>query len=84
MRRRRLSRLAQHQLPRSTWRASAAAPARCSSPELQRRRRSALGGITANFNEWASGFTCIKGVDIAPVIVNGASPLSARWTELIN
>lgn len=43
-----------------------------------------LGGITANFNEWASGFTCIKGVDLAPVIVNGASPLNARWTEVIN
>jgi len=43
-----------------------------------------LGGMTANFNEWASGFTCIKGVDIAPVIVNGATPLSARWTEVVN
>jgi hypothetical protein len=26
----------------------------------------ALGGITANFNEWAGGFMCLKGVDVTP------------------
>jgi hypothetical protein len=44
----------------------------------------ALGGITANFNEWAGGFTCLKGVDQAPNFVTSTTPLSRRWTEVIH
>jgi hypothetical protein len=44
----------------------------------------ALGGITANFNEWAGGFTCLKGVDQDPNFVTSTSPLSRRWTEVIH
>jgi hypothetical protein len=43
-----------------------------------------LGGITANFNEWASGFTCLKGVDLTPEVVTGARPDTGRWTEVIH
>lgn len=42
-----------------------------------------LGGITSNFNEWASGFTCLKGVDITPQAVTSSRPDYARWTEVI-
>lgn len=41
----------------------------------------ALGGITANFNEWASGFVCLKGVDQAPLVVNSATVSPGRWRE---
>ena len=44
----------------------------------------ALGGITGNFNEWAGGFTCLKGVDQDPNFVTSTSPLSRRWTEVIH
>jgi hypothetical protein len=44
----------------------------------------ALGGITANFNEWAAGFTCLKGVDQDPNFVISTSPLSRRWTEVVH
>ncbi len=44
----------------------------------------ALGGITANFNEWASGFTCLKGVDLMPQVVTTTSPANARWIEVVN
>jgi hypothetical protein len=44
----------------------------------------ALGGITANFNEWAGGFTCLKGVDQEPASVTSTSPVSRRWTEVIH
>ena len=43
-----------------------------------------LGGITANFNEWASGFTCLKGVDLTPQVVTTTSPANARWIEVVN
>lgn len=44
----------------------------------------ALGGITANFNGWAAGFTCLKGVDLDPEPVPGSvSASSARWTEAV-
>jgi hypothetical protein len=42
-----------------------------------------LGGVTSNFNEWASGFTCLKGVDITPQVVTGSRPDYGRWTEVI-
>ncbi len=44
----------------------------------------ALGGITANFNEWASGFTCLKGVNLTPQVVTTTSPANARWIEVVN
>jgi len=44
----------------------------------------ALGGVTANFNEWASGFTCLSGVDITPEIVTSSSTTRGRWTEVVN
>jgi hypothetical protein len=43
----------------------------------------ALSGVTANFNEWASGFMCLKGVDVAPQIVTSSSVTSSRWTEVV-
>ena len=42
-----------------------------------------LGGVTGNFNEWASGFTCLKGVDLTPQVVTSSRPDNARWTEVI-
>jgi hypothetical protein len=42
-----------------------------------------LSGITGNFNEWASGFMCLKGVDVAPQIVTSSSATSSRWTEVV-
>jgi hypothetical protein len=42
-----------------------------------------LGGVTSNFNEWASGFTCLKGVDLTPQLVTGSRPDNVRWTEVI-
>ncbi len=42
-----------------------------------------LGGVTANFNEWASGFTCLKGVDLTPQVVTSSRPANGRWTEVI-
>jgi hypothetical protein len=44
----------------------------------------ALGGVTAHFNEWASGFTCLSGVDITPEIVTSSSTARGRWTEVVN
>jgi len=44
----------------------------------------ALGGITANFNEWAGGFMCLKGVDVTPEPVPSATTSLNRWTEVIN
>jgi hypothetical protein len=43
----------------------------------------ALGGMTANFNEWASGFMCIKGVDLPPALVTSTRSFNSRWTEVI-
>lgn len=43
----------------------------------------ALGGITANFNGWAAGFTCLKGVDLQPQPVTSSSTSAARWTEAV-
>ena len=40
-----------------------------------------LGGITSNFNEWAAGFMCMKGVDLPPNAVTSAITLNRRWTE---
>jgi hypothetical protein len=42
-----------------------------------------LSGVTSNFNEWASGFMCLQGVDIAPQIVTSSSAKSSRWTEVV-
>jgi hypothetical protein len=42
-----------------------------------------LSGITGNFNEWASGFMCLQGVDVAPQIVTSSSATSSRWTEVV-
>jgi hypothetical protein len=42
-----------------------------------------LGGITANFNGWASGFTCLKGVNLTPQVVTSSSSASNRWTEVV-
>jgi hypothetical protein len=42
-----------------------------------------LSGITGNFNEWASGFMCLKGVDVTPQIVTSSSATSSRWTEVV-
>jgi len=42
-----------------------------------------LSGVTANFNEWASGFMCLKGVDVTPQIVTSTSATSTRWTEQV-
>jgi hypothetical protein len=42
-----------------------------------------LSGITGNFNEWASGFMCLKGVDVPPQIVTSSSATSSRWTEVV-
>ncbi len=44
----------------------------------------ALGGMTVNFNEWASGFTCLKGVNLMPQVVTTTSPANARWIEVVN
>jgi hypothetical protein len=44
----------------------------------------ALGGVTGNFNEWAAGFTCLKGVDLTPQVVTTTAPANARWTEAVN
>jgi hypothetical protein len=41
----------------------------------------ALGGITSNFEGWAAGFTCLKGVDLTPQVVTSSSTTSGRWTE---
>jgi len=43
----------------------------------------ALGGITSNFNEWAAGFMCIKGVDLPPAAVTSSAAISRRWTEVV-
>jgi len=40
-----------------------------------------LGGITSNFNEWAAGFMCMKGVDLPPDAVTSAITVNRRWTE---
>lgn len=40
-------------------------------------------GMTSNFNEWASGFVCMKGVDQPPQAVTSSSAFSKRWTELV-
>jgi hypothetical protein len=40
-----------------------------------------LGGITSNFNEWAAGFMCMKGVDLPPDAVTSAVTVNRRWTE---
>jgi hypothetical protein len=42
-----------------------------------------LGGVTANFNEWAAGFMCLKGVDLTPAPVTSSTAFSHRWTELV-
>jgi hypothetical protein len=42
-----------------------------------------LSGITGNFNEWASGFMCLQGVDVTPQIVTSSSATSSRWTEVV-
>lgn len=42
-----------------------------------------LSGITVNFNEWASGFMCLKGVDITPVPVTSSTSAAGRWTEQV-
>ncbi|MDZ5457020.1 hypothetical protein [Azohydromonas lata] len=43
----------------------------------------ALGGVTANFNGWAGGFTCLKGVDLTPQPVTSSTTSTARWTEAV-
>lgn len=40
-----------------------------------------LLGMTANFDEWAGGFVCIKGVDIEPQVVTRPISVSRQWTE---
>ena len=40
-----------------------------------------LGGITSNFNEWAAGFMCMRGVDLPPDAVTSAITVNRRWTE---
>jgi len=42
-----------------------------------------LGGVTSNFNEWAGGFTCMKGVDLTPEAVTTSTTINRRWTELV-
>ena len=42
-----------------------------------------LSGITANFNEWASGFMCLKGVDQVPQVVTRSYSATGRWTEAV-
>jgi hypothetical protein len=42
-----------------------------------------LGGMTASFDEWASGFVCIKGVDVTPAIVTRPITVSRQWTEVV-
>jgi hypothetical protein len=37
----------------------------------------------ANFNGWASGFMCMKGVDITPAAVTSSSTTGRRWTEVV-
>lgn len=42
-----------------------------------------LSGINANFNEWASGFMCLKGVDLPPQVVTSSSATRTRWIEVV-
>ena len=41
----------------------------------------AFNSGTSTINRWASGFTCLKGVDQTPQVVTSTSAVTSRWQE---
>ena len=43
-----------------------------------------MSNVASNFNGWAGGFLCLKGVDLVPQIVSSSTSTATRWTEVVN
>ena len=43
----------------------------------------AVGVPAGNFESWAGGFTCLKGVDLTPQVVTSSTTSAGRWTEVV-